>query len=777
MYGAAPPPACIAIGGQGEPWAPLPIAVCYSRFPAKRHALLPSASAPSTPRPGLDRAFVKPHRAAMPCDDPRPPGGALWTCPMHPQEVAAGPAACSVCGMALEPRDPASALEDPALAAMTRRLRVAVALGVPLLAVAMLEPLPGAPLAALAPRAFWLWLQCALATPVVLWGGWPFFLRAWQSVRNRAPNMFTLIGLGTGAAWLYSVAALVAPGLFPAAFRTASGTVPVYFEAAGVIVALVLLGQVLELRGRRRTGRALQALLAMAPATARVLTADGARARPLDAVRPGDRLLVKPGETVPVDGVVIEGRSAVDEAMMTGEPVPVEKAPGDAVTGGTVNGAGVFVMRAERVGAETLLRQIVRLVGEAQRSAVPIQRLADVVSGRLVPAVVAVAVVTALAWGLFGPAPSWAYGLVNAVAVLIVACPCALGLAAPMAVTVALGRGARAGVLIRHAAALEALARIDTLAFDKTGTLTEGRPRLRSVHALPGWREEALLAWAAALEAMSEHPLAEAVVEAAAARGLAVPPAVDVAVHPGRGLCGTVAGRAVVLGNEAALRALGIDPAPLADCARAEREAGATAVLIAVDSAPAGIAALADPLKADAPAALRALRGEGIALALLTGDDALTARAAAAALGITEMEAGLSPAATAAAIERWRAEGRIVAMAGDGINDAPALAAAHVGIAMGTGADAAVGAADITLVKGDLRALLRARALARAALRTIRQNLAFAFLYNGLGVPVAAGVLFLPAGILLDPMIAAAAMSLSSVSVVANALRLARVRL
>ena len=510
----------------------------------------------------------------MPCDDPRPPGGALWTCPMHPQEVSAGPAACSVCGMALEPRDPASALEDPALAAMTRRLRVAVALGVPLLAVAMLEPLPGAPLAALAPRAFWLWLQCALATPVVLWGGWPFFLRAWQSVRNRAPNMFTLIGLGTGAAWLYSVAALVAPGLFPAAFRTASGTVPVYFEAAGVIVALVLLGQVLELRGRRRTGRALQALLAMAPATARVLTADGARARPLDAVRTGDRLLVKPGETVPVDGVVVEGRSAVDEAMMTGEPTPVEKAPGDAVTGGTVNGAGVFIMRAERVGAETLLRQIIRLVGEAQRSAVPIQRLADVVSGRLVPAVVAVAVVTALAWGLFGPAPSWAYGLVNAVAVLIVACPCALGLAAPMAVTVALGRGARAGVLIRHAAALEALARIDTLAFDKTGTLTEGRPRLRAVHALPGWREEALLAWAAALEAMSEHPLAEAVVEAAAARGLAVPPAVDVAVHPGRGLCGTVAGRAVALGNEAALRALGIDPAPLADCARAERGGG-----------------------------------------------------------------------------------------------------------------------------------------------------------------------------------------------------------
>ena len=719
----------------------------------------------------------------MPCDDHRAPGGAeaggaVWTCPMHPQEVAAGPAACAVCGMALEARDPAAAasVEDPELAAMTRRLRVAVALGAPLLAVAMLEPLPGAPLAALAPRPLWPWLQCALATPVVLWGGWPFFLRAWRSVRNRAPNMFTLIGLGTGAAWLYSVAALVAPGLFPAAFRAAGG-VPVYFEAAGVIVALVLLGQVLELRGRRRTGRALQALLAMAPATARVLTPDGARERPLDAVRPGDRLLVKPGETVPVDGVVIEGRSAVDEAMMTGEPVPAEKAPGDAVTGGTVNGAGAFAMRAERVGAETLLRQIVRLVGEAQRSAVPIQRLADVVSGRLVPAVVAGAVVTALAWGLFGPAPSWAYGLVNAVAVLIVACPCALGLAAPMAVTVALGRGARAGVLIRHAAALEALARIDTLAFDKTGTLTEGRPRLRAVHALPGWSEEALLARAAALEAMSEHPLAAAIVEAAAARGLSIPPAADVAVHPGRGLSGTVAGRAVALGNEAALRALGTDPAPLADLARAEREAGATSVLIAVDGAPAGIVALADPLKADAPAALRALRGEGLAVALLTGDDALTARAAAAALGIAEVEAGLSPAAKAAAIERWRAEGRIVAMAGDGINDAPALAAAHVGIAMGTGADAAIGAADVTLVKGDLRALLRARALARAALATIRQNLIFAFLYNGLGVPVAAGALFLPAGILLDPMIAAAAMSLSSVSVVANALRLARVRL
>ncbi len=697
---------------------------------------------------------------------------------MHPEEVSVGPAACRVCGMAMAPCEPAAAvLRDPEYTAMVRRFWLAASLGVPLLVIAMLEPLPSAPLAALAPRDLWLWIQFALATPIVLWGGWPFFQRAWRSFVNRVLTMFSLIGIGTGVAYLYSVVALAAPDLFPAAFRAADGRVPVYFEAAGVITALVLLGQVLELGARNRTGAALRALLALAPVTARVILGASTEDRPLEAVRVGDRLLVRPGETVPVDGVVLTGASAVDEAMMTGEPIAVEKAPGDAVTGGTVNGAGAFTMRAERVGAETLLHRIVRLVSEAQRSAAPIQRLADIVSGRFVPAVVGIAIAAALAWGFFGPSPSWGYGLISAVAVLIIACPCALGLAAPMAVTVALGRGARAGVLIREAAALEALARVDTLILDKTGTLTEGRPRLRAIRPLPGWDEDALLASAAALETMSEHPLAGAIVEAAGAQALAAPPAGDFQVHPGRGVTGTVEGRAVVLGNEALMRARRIDAVPLAELARAERQAGATTMLIALDGAPAGVIALADPVKATTPEAVEGLRGDGLGIVVLTGDDMLTARAVADALGIEEVQAGLSPADKLAVVERLRAEGRVIAMAGDGINDAPALAAAHVGIAMGTGTDVAIKAADITLVRGDLRAILRARVLARAAVGNIRQNLAFAFLYNGLGVPIAAGVLFVPFGVLLNPMIAAAAMSLSSVSVIANALRLARVRL
>jgi Cu+-exporting ATPase len=639
----------------------------------------------------------------------------------------------------------------------------------------MSDLIPGEPLQhAVSPRAL-AWLQLVLATPVVLWAGWPFFERAWASLVNRSPNMFTLIGLGTGTAYAYSVAATLAPGLFPPAVRGHSGQVGLYFEVAAVITVLVLLGQILELRARGRTSGAIRALLRLAPATARVLREDGREEDvPLDRVGVGDRLRVRPGERVPVDGAVVEGRSAVDESMVTGEPVPVEKGAGDRVTGGTVNGAGGFVMRAERIGRDTLLARIVHQVADAQRSRAPIQRLADRVSAYFVPAVVAVAVLSAIVWGTIGPEPRLAYALLTAVAVLIIACPCALGLATPMSIMVGTGRGATAGVLIKSAEALEVLEKVDTLVVDKTGTMTEGRPRLAAVVALPPHDEAELLRLAASLERGSEHPLADAIVGAARERGLSLDEAVDFRVTPGQGVAGSIAGRRVALGNARLLETLGVSPGDLAERAEALRRDGQTAVFLVVDDRPAGLVAVADPVKASTPEALRSLREDGIRVVMLTGDSRTTAKAVADRLGITEVLAEVLPEQKTEVVKRLQAEGRIVAMAGDGINDAPALAQAHVGIAMGTGTDVAMESADVTLVKGDLRGIARARRLSRATLRNIRQNLFFAFVYNALGVPLAAGVLYPIAGLLLSPMVASAAMTVSSVSVIANALRLRR---
>jgi Cu+-exporting ATPase len=612
----------------------------------------------------------------------------------------------------------------------------------------------------------------------VLWAGAPFFERAWASVVNRSPNMFTLIALGTGTAYGYSVAATLAPGLFPPAVRGHGGQVGVYFEVAATITVLVLLGQVLELRARSRTSGAIRALLGLAPTTARVLRADGREEdAPLAEVVVGDRLRVRPGERIPVDGTVVEGRSAVDESMVTGEPLPVEKTPGDRVTGGTVNGAGSVVMQAERVGRDTLLARIVQLVGEAQRSRAPIQRLADRVSAYFVPAVVAAALLSALVWGTVGPEPRLAYALVAAVAVLIIACPCALGLATPMSIMVGTGRGATAGVLVKHAEALEILEKVDTVVVDKTGTLTEGRPRLATLVALPPHDEAELLRLAASLERGSEHPLAGAIVGAARERGLALEEAADFRAVPGQGVSGRVGGRRVALGNAKLLGALGVEAGDLGPRADALRREGQTAVLLAVDDRVAGLVSVADPIKASTPEALRTLRDDGIRVVMVTGDSRATAEAVARTLGIDQVEAEVLPDQKVAIVKRLQAEGRIVAMAGDGINDAPALAQAHVGIAMGTGTDVAMESADVTLVKGDLRGIARARRLSRATMRNIRQNLFFAFVYNVLGVPLAAGVLYPVLGLLLSPMVASAAMTFSSVSVIANALRLRRVAL
>jgi Cu+-exporting ATPase len=623
-----------------------------------------------------------------------------------------------------------------------------------------------------------VWLQLALATPVVMWGGWPFFVRGWASLVSRRLNMFTLIALGTGAAYAYSVLATLAPGLFPAAFRGHGGAVAVYFEAAAVIVTLVLLGQVLELRARARTGAALRALLGLAPKTARRIEPDGREVDvELEAVAVGDRLRIRPGEKIPVDGVVLEGRSAIDESMLSGEPIPVEKSPGARVVGASVNQTGSLVIRAEKVGAETLLAQIVRMVAEAQRSRAPIQSLADRVAAWFVPAVIAVALAAFVLWAWLGPEPRLAHALVNAVAVLIIACPGALGLATPMSIMVAMGRGATAGVLFENAEALERLCEVDTLVVDKTGTLTEGRPQLVAVEVLPGVAEEELLRLAASVERGSEHPLAAAIVAAAEARGLALDPAVDFASHTGRGVSASVSGRKVALGNRRLLEALGIDAAPLVARAEALRRAGQTAMLVAIDRAAAGLLAAADPVKPSAPEALRQLHAEGIRVVMLSGDSRTTAEAVAKQLGIDEVIAEVLPDEKAAHVRRLQAEGHTVAMAGDGVNDAPALAQADVGIAMGTGTDVAMQSAGVTLVKGDLRGIARARALSRATLRNIRQNLFFAFFYNALGVPVAAGALYPAFGIVLSPMLAAAAMSLSSLCVIANALRLRRARL
>jgi Cu+-exporting ATPase len=704
-----------------------------------------------------------------------------WVCPMHPEIVRNEPGACPLCGMALEPRTVLPEEQpDPELLSMTRRFRVGVVLTLPLLFLGMSEMIPGQPVQ----RAFdprWLaWVQFVLASPVVLWGGWPFFERGWASVRNRHLNMFTLIAIGTGAAYLFSVFATLAPGLLPHAFTGHGGAVPVYYEAAAAIITLVLLGQVLELRARRATSGALRTLLSLAPAVARRIREDGREEDvSLEQVKVGDSLRVRPGEKVPVDGVVLEGESAVDESMVTGESIPVEKVPGARVTGGTVNGTGSLVMKAERVGRDTLLARIVQRVSEAQRSRAPIQRLADKVAAVFVPAVIAVSVLTFLVWAFAGPEPRLAYALVNAVAVLIIACPCALGLATPMSVVVGTGKGAGVGVLIRDAEALELLEKVDTLVVDKTGTLTEGKPKLVSVVALgdAGMDEARLLHLAASLERASEHPLAAAVVAGAEARGAVLTAARDFRSVTGKGVTGRVGGSAVALGNVALLESLGVDAGALRPRAEELRREGQTVMYVAVEGRLAGLLGVADPIKATTAEALATLQREGVRVVMLTGDSRTTAEAVARQLGIDEVVAEVLPEGKGDVVKRLQAGGRTVAMAGDGVNDAPALAQADVGIAMGTGTDIAMESASVTLVKGDLRGIARARKLSRGTLRNIRQNLFFAFVYNTLGVPIAAGVLYPFFGWLLSPMLAAAAMSLSSVSVIGNALRLRRLHL
>jgi len=701
----------------------------------------------------------------------------VYTCPMHPEVRRPAPGSCPLCGMALEPLAPvgAEAGDDAELRDMTRRFWVSAALSAPLLVLAMGDMLPGRPVSAQLPGSARALLELALATPVCLWAAWPFYVRAVASVRSRSLNMFTLIGLGVGVAYAYSTVAALLPGAFPPAFRDASGEVAVYFEAAAVITALVLLGQVLELRARGRTGAAIRELLGLAPASARRLREDGGEQDvPLDAVEVGDRLRVRPGERVPVDGAVLEGRTFVDESMVSGEPMPVEKGPGERVVGGTLNGSGSFVMRAERVGAKTLLARIVALVAEAQRSRAPIQRLADRVAGAFVPVVIGAAVLTFAVWAAVGPEPRLAHALLNAVAVLIVACPCALGLATPMSIMVAMGRGASLGVLFRSAEAIELMREVDTLVVDKTGTLTEGRPELATAAAAPGFDEAGLLRLAASLERGSEHPLAAAIVRGAEARGLVLEPAAGFEALAGRGVRGRVGGRSVALGTRALLGELGVDASPLVGRAEALRAEGQTVFFAAVDGRAAGLLAVADPVKASAPEAIAALRAEGLRIAMLSGDARATAEAVARRLGIEEVIAEVLPEQKAELVAHLQAQGRTVAMAGDGINDAPALARAQVGIAMGTGTDVAMESAGVTLVKGDLRGIVRARRLSRRTVTNVRQNLFFAFVYNALGVPIAAGVLYPWLGMLLSPMLAAAAMSASSVSVIANALRLRR---
>jgi Cu+-exporting ATPase len=702
-----------------------------------------------------------------------------YTCPMHPEIVRSEPGSCAICGMALEPRTVALEEENPELRDMSRRFWASLVLTAPILVLMVSEMLPGQPLQAWLGATAVMWLQFALATPVVLWGGWPFFVRGWHSVVNRHWNMFTLIGLGTGAAYGFSVAATLAPGIFPHSFVDHdTGTVAVYFEPAAVIVTLVLLGQVLELRARSRTSSAIRALLGLAPKTARLVHGNGHEVDvPLEQVKPGDLLRVRPGEKVPVDGVVREGRSAVDESMVTGEPLPVEKEAGSRVTGGTVNGTGSFVMQAERVGADTLLAQIVRLVGEAQRSRAPIQRLADTVSGWFVPAVILTAVITAVVWGVYGPEPRLAHALVNAVAVLIIACPCALGLATPMSIMVGTGRGAQAGVLLRNAEALEILERVDTLVVDKTGTLTEGQPRLVTLEPVTNGDAATLLRLAASLEQASEHPLAAAIVTGAKEKGVALSAATEFKSHTGMGVSARIEGREVALGNARLFEELKVDVGPLAMRAGKLQREGQTVVFVTVDGKAAGLLGVTDPVKGTAREAIRELHREGMRIVMLTGDNRATAAVVAHRLGIDRYEAEVLPQHKAETVKRLQSEGRRVAMAGDGINDAPALAQADVGIAMGTGTEVAMESAAVTLVRGDLRGIVRARKLSRATMRNIRQNLFFAFVYNLLGVPVAAGVLYPFFGLLLSPMIASAAMTFSSVSVISNALRLRRVNL
>ena len=706
---------------------------------------------------------------------PEAPPGTIYTCPMHPQIRQVGPGSCPICGMALEPLEPtAETGPNPELADMTRRLWIGLALAIPVVLLEMGGHLLNMHIVA---PAMSNWIQLVLATPVVLWSGWPFFVRGWQSLVTRNLNMFTLVAMGTGVAWLYSVVATVAPGIFPVAFRM-GGAVAVYFEAAAVITVLVLVGQVLELRAREQTSGAIRSLLDLAPKTARRVRADGSDEEvALDAVAVGDRLRVRPGEKVPVDGVLLEGRSSLDESMVTGELMPVTKDAGAKVIGGTLNQTGSFVMRADKVGRDTMLARIVQMVAAAQRSRAPIQRLADQVAGWFVPTVILVAVFAFIAWAMYGPEPRLAFGLVAAVTVLIIACPCALGLATPMSIMVGVGRGAQAGVLIKNAEALERMEKVDTLVVDKTGTLTEGKPKVVAVVAAPGFAEKDVLRLAAGVERASEHPLARAVVDAASERSIAVPEASGFEAPTGKGVTATVEGRRIVIGNAKMLADSGISTAALDAEAERLRGDGATAVFVAVDGKAAGVIAIADPVKATTAAALHELADEGVRVVMLTGDNKTTALAVARRLGIAEVEAEVLPDRKSAVIEKLRAEGRVVAMAGDGVNDAPALAAADVGIAMGTGTDVAIESAGVTLLGGDLTGIVRARRLSAATMSNIRQNLFFAFIYNAAGVPIAAGVLYPAFGILLSPIIAAAAMSLSSVSVVANALRLRSVRL
>ena len=705
------------------------------------------------------------------------PEGTIYTCPMHPEIRQIGPGACPICGMALEPAVmTADTPPNPELADFTRRFWIGLALTIPVFILEMGGHLLD--IGHLVPPQISNWLQLLLATPVVLWAGWPFFERGWKSVINRSLNMFTLVAMGTGVAWAYSVVATVAPDVFPPAFRRMDGAVAVYFEAAAIIVVLVLLGQLLELRAREATGGAIRALLDLAPKTARRLNADGSDDEiSLGLVVAGDALRVRPGEAVPVDGTVTQGYSTIDESMVTGESMPVTKVAGDTVIAGTINQTGAIAMRADKVGSDTMLARIVQMVADAQRSRAPIQRLADQVAGWFVPAVIAVAALAFIVWATFGPEPRFTYGFVAAVTVLIIACPCALGLATPMSIMVGVGRGAAAGVLIRNAEALERMEKVDTLLVDKTGTLTEGKPKVVAIEPFSGISEAELLRFAAAVERASQHPLAAAIIAEAAARTLAVGTATDFDAPTGKGVIGTVDGHRVAIGNPAYLSELGVDTAALTEAADRHRREGATAILVAVDGKAAGVIGIADPVKASTPGALAALKAEGIRVIMVTGDNRITAEAVARRLGLDEVAADVLPDAKSAVVARLKAEGRVVAMAGDGVNDAPALAAADVGIAMGTGTDVAIESAGVTLVKGDLNGIVRARRLSHATMRNIRQNLFLAFVYNAVGVPIAAGVLYPSLGLLLSPAIAAAAMALSSISVVGNALRLRNAKL
>jgi Cu+-exporting ATPase len=750
--------------------APTPVAAGAHLYTCPMHPEIRQDHPGSCPKCGMALESLAPIQ---------PVSKTEYVCPMHPQIVRSEPGNCPICGMTLEPRVVSAGDEaSPELADMTRRFWISVALALPLIVIEMSDMIPGQPLARVMPGLVRTGIELALATPVVLWAGAPLFVRGWDSIVNRSLNMFTLIGMGIGVAYGYSLFAAVLPNLFPDSFRMADGTAPVYFEAAAAITALVLLGQVLELRARSNTSSAIKALLGLAPKTARVIRPDGREEDvALDRFVAGDRLRVRPGEKVPVDGVVEEGTSSVDESMVTGEPIPVEKKPGDRLIGATINGTGGFAMRAERVGADTLLAQIVRMVSEAQRSRAPIQRLVDVVASYFVPSVVLCAVITFIVWATVGPPPRMAYALVNAVAVLIIACPCALGLATPMSIMVGTGRGATAGVLIKNAEALEVLEKVNTLVVDKTGTLTEGKPRLVSVAALAGFTDAHVLRLAASLERGSEHPLAAAIVAGAEERKLTLAKAEDFKSVTGQGVTGRIEGRAVALGNEQMMRAFNFAFDAITADADVQRKDGHTVMMVAIDGRPAGLIGVADPIKVSTAEALKMLQDDGVKIVVLTGDNRITAAAVAKKLGIDQVEAEVMPDQKASVVKRLQAEGRIVAMAGDGVNDAPALAQAQVGIAMGTGTDVAMESAGVTLVKGDLRGIVKARRLSRATMRNIRQNLFFAFFYNVLGIPIAAGVLYPVFGLLLSPIIASAAMSMSSVSVITNALRLKRVSL